>query len=461
MPTLAEIDLPDLEADASVPEIAVGEYEERLRATAARLRAAQLDVLLVYADREHSANLAFLTGIEPRFEEALLVLDADGGRTLLVGNEGLGYLPDPGLRIATAVFQDFSLLGQPRGASRPLRAILAGCGVGAGRAIGCVGWKWYDPRLVEGGERALDLPSYIADTVRSLAGDGGRVVNAAALFADPRDGLRVRNSVTQLALFEHAAGVASRAVGAAVRAIRPGVSEREVARAFDADGLPLSCHPMVSFGDKTRRGLSSPGDGRARIGDAYTLAFGVWGGLSARAGFVVADAAQLPPEVAAVYPRFAANFFAVMVAWYQAVRVGATGGEVVAAVEAQRDPALYDFALNPGHYLHLEEWLHSPFTAGDATPLPSGAAIQMDIIPVAKTAPCCANGEDGIALADRALRDEIARQRPGMWTRIQRRRRFMIETLGIALDESVLPLSAAPGWLAPYALSPRLAFVNR
>ncbi|HYE06639.1 MAG TPA: M24 family metallopeptidase [Planctomycetota bacterium] len=461
MPTLAEIDLPELECDAAVPQIGAGEYEERLRATAARLRPARLDVLVVYADREHAANLAFLTGVEPRFEEALLVLDADGRRTLLVGNECLGYLPDPALRIATAVFQDFSLLGQSRAASRPLRAILADCGVAAGRAIGCVGWKWYDPRLVEGGERALDLPSYIADTIRSLAGDRGRVVNAAGLFVDPRDGLRVRNSAAQLAVFEHAAGVASRGVGAAVRSIRPGASEREVARAFAADGLPLSCHPMVSFGDKAQRGLSSPGDGRARVGDAYTLAFGVWGGLSARAGFVVADATQLPREVADIYPRFAANFFAVMVAWYQAVRVGATGGEVVAAVEAARDPALYDFALNPGHYLHLDEWLHSPFIAGDATPLPSGVAIQMDIIPAAKVAPCCANGEDGIALADRELREAIARERPAMWTRIQRRRRFMIETLGIALDESVLPLSAAPGWLAPYALSPRLAFVNR
>ena len=30
-----------------------------------------LDQLVVYADREHSANLSYLTGFDPRFEEAL------------------------------------------------------------------------------------------------------------------------------------------------------------------------------------------------------------------------------------------------------------------------------------------------------------------------------------------------------------------------------------------------------
>ena len=35
------------------------------------------DRLVVYADREHSANLSFLTGFDPRFEEALLVVGTD------------------------------------------------------------------------------------------------------------------------------------------------------------------------------------------------------------------------------------------------------------------------------------------------------------------------------------------------------------------------------------------------
>src|SRR4051812_3343543 len=113
MAGLVELDPPAQDADATAPILPIAEHEDRLRATVARMRAARLDALVVYGDREHSANLAFLTGVEPRFEEALLVLDARGGRALLVGNECLGYAPDPALGIAIALFQDFSLLGQP------------------------------------------------------------------------------------------------------------------------------------------------------------------------------------------------------------------------------------------------------------------------------------------------------------------------------------------------------------
>ncbi len=48
------------------------------------------DRLVVYADREHSANLAFLTGFDPRFEEAVLILGPAGDPAILVGNECYG-----------------------------------------------------------------------------------------------------------------------------------------------------------------------------------------------------------------------------------------------------------------------------------------------------------------------------------------------------------------------------------
>jgi hypothetical protein len=47
-----------------------------------------------------------------------------------------------------------------------------------------------------------------------------------------------------------------------------------------------------------------------------------------------------------------------------------------------------------------------------------------------------------------------------MWSRIQLRRAFMRDALGIRLDESVLPFSNTPGWLAPYALEPARIFVR-
>src|SRR5258706_1026730 len=130
MSVLRAIELPDFGRAARRPELPPALYTQRLRAAAARAAGAGLDCLVVYADREHSASLAYLTGFDPRFEEALLLLGAVGRKRLLVGNECSGYLPDAELGIAWELFQDFSLPGQIRDASRPLAAILSGFGIG-------------------------------------------------------------------------------------------------------------------------------------------------------------------------------------------------------------------------------------------------------------------------------------------------------------------------------------------
>src|SRR5262249_25323967 len=196
-------------------------------------------------------------------------------------------------------------------------------------------------------------------------------------------------------------------VRAAVEHLRPGVEEQELERHFYPAGLTLSCHSMVSFGDKARRGLSSPSERAARLGDTFAMAFGLKGALNARAGGVVRGPDELSAGLRQFYAAFAANYFDVVSTWYEHVRVGACAGDVFAAVEAKRDARLYRFAVNPGHYLHLDEWVHSPFAPGSRTMLRSGAALQMDIIPISAGPFCYLNGEDGIALPDEALRNGI------------------------------------------------------
>jgi len=418
------------------------------------MAARSLDVLIVYADREHSANLEFLTGFDPRFEEALLLVAKSGDRLLLAGNECMGYLPDERLDIRVELLQELSLLGQPRGESRTLRQIVSEFGVGRGVQVGCVGWKYFGATLGEPPATAIEIPSYIVDVVRDLTGEPSRVRNATDLLMDPDTGARVENSASQLARFECAAALTSEGVRSALEHVRPGVEEREVERHFHPAGLTLSCHSMVSFGDKAKRGLSSPSSTVARLGDTFTMAFGLKGALNARAGIVGHGPEDLSPELRQFYPAFAANYFDVVSTWYEHVKVGACAGDVFDAVEAKRDSALYRFAVNPGHYLHLDEWVHSPFTRGSRTILRSGAALQMDIIPISVGPFCYINGEDGIALANEGLRSEIASTFPAMWSRIQLRRAFMTKVLGIRLDESVLPFSNTPGWIPPYALEP-------
>jgi hypothetical protein len=218
---------------------------------------------------------------------------------------------------------------------------------------------------------------------------------------------------------------------------------------------------MISFGDKARRGLASPSDRRARLGDACTIAFGVQGALTCRAGVIAHGERDLPEDIRKFYPRFAANYFQVTAAWYEQVRVGVLARRVVRAVEASRDKALFRLAVNPGHYLHLDEWVHSPFTKSSTVVLQSGMMLQMDIIPLSLGPFCTTNAEDGVVLVDEFLRQRLQREFPEMWRRMQARRRFMHEELGIDLHESVLPVSNTAGWLPPFALVLERAFTKR
>ncbi|MFN8447668.1 MAG: hypothetical protein U0521_03495 [Anaerolineae bacterium] len=84
-------------------------------------------------------------------------------------------------------------------------------------------------------------------------------------------------------------------------------------------------------------------------------------------------------------------------------------------------------------------------------------ALQVDVIPATGTNYYTSNIEDGIALADEALRAAFAEQYPEAWGRIQARRAFMRDALGITLKPEVLPFSNIPAYLPPFVLSPRRA----
>jgi hypothetical protein len=159
--------LPSFGLARTFPDIPTELYQARLARTVERLRAEGQDALVVYADREHCANMAYLTGFDPRFAEALLLLSSEGRRKLFVGNECLGYLPDTqALGLEVELFQEFSLMGQPRNASRPLREIFRDFGLGHAQCIGCAGWKYFGEHLLPGGPQALDAPAYLADLLR-------------------------------------------------------------------------------------------------------------------------------------------------------------------------------------------------------------------------------------------------------------------------------------------------------
>ncbi|MFN7831032.1 MAG: hypothetical protein ACK5Q2_03505, partial [Bacteroidota bacterium] len=147
-------------------------------------------------------------------------------------------------------------------------------------------------------------------------------------------------------------------------------------------------------------------------------------------------------------------YFRAVARWYSHIGIGVTGGELYDIIHDEIGDPFFGVHLNPGHYIHLDEWVSSPVFSGSDIRLRSGMAIQVDVIPATGSAYHTSNIEDGIALADEALRREIAEKYPETWARIQARRRFMEEEIGIRLKPEVLPFSNIPAYLPPYMLSP-------
>jgi len=130
----------------------------------------------------------------------------------------------------------------------------------------------------------------------------------------------------------------------------------------------------------------------------------------------------------------------------------------VAQLIADRLPyEKFGIFLNPGHLIHLDEWVSSPIYTDSDIPLQSGMVMQADVIP---SSPVYSSTrvEDGLVLADSTLRQQIASAYPDCYARCQQRRQFMAAVLGIELAEEVLPLSNIPGIVPPFFLAPETIF---
>jgi hypothetical protein len=447
-PRLALIDLPEFGRPDIRPELPVGRYPERVEALRARMAERGYDRVVVWADREHSAGIAFLTGFDPRFEEAILVVGAGDDPAILVGNECFGMAGAAPLSMRRHLLQDLSLPSQPRDRSRPLAQLLGDEGIRPGARVGVVGWKTYTDR------ETIEAPAFLVDELRRLVGPGGLVESASDLLIDPADGLRVINDVDQLAMFEWAACQTSTGIRRLLGGLRPGMTEREAVRLLDWNGSPLSCHLMLSSGTRATLGLLSPGDRVIERGDRFTVAFGIWGALNCRAGFVIEEAAELPKDARDYVDRLVGPYFTAIAEWYGALQVGVTGGELQAIIDRRLGDPFFGIFLNPGHQIHLDEWVNSPIYPGSTIPLRSGMALQVDVIPATGGPYFTTNIEDGIAIADEGLRHDFARGYPEAWMRIQARRTFMAGSLGIELHPDVLPFSNLPAYLPPFLLRP-------
>ncbi|WP_127587501.1 hypothetical protein [Paenibacillus koleovorans] len=454
-----EIEWPEFGGGEAISYASIDEYEERITRAKERMKEHGLTHLVVYADREHFANVTYLAGLDPRFEEALLIVARTGTPLLLVGVECVGYLPISPLyragRLRTECYPTFSLMNISRQGGRKLSEIFSEEGIGSDSRIGCAGWKYYSEEEHPGGAHALDCPSYIADTLRSLAGYEN-VTNAAALFIDPDRGLRTSCSAAEIAYFEYTNVLASEGMKRVLLGIREGMTDHELLKRAEYSGEPLGSHMTLKAGGN-RIGLSSARGEIVTRGLPLSSNICYWGSNICRVGWVAESADDLPEEARGYIDDFAGPFYEAMGEWLGLLQVGARAGDFVQLVGDRLPAERFGIKLNPGHLIHLDEWISSPFYPASDIRLRSGMVIQLDVIPKSPVYGST-RMEEGYVLADSALQTELGERFPAMYARCLKRRYFMREMLGIRLHEDVLPLSNIPGIVVPFLLEPRSIF---
>lgn len=454
---LSAVSLPEIELPRDLPVVPAETYAARVQAVYAAMEARGLDAVVVYGDREHFANTSYLTGFDPRYEESIMILVPGQTPRLIVGNESVTYAKSTPYPVDVVRLSKFSLVGQPDPGDITLSARLLESALNdpAVQRVGLVGWKYWTGT---GTELWTEVPHFIVTEIQSLVAS---VENATDMFVHPDHGLRIENDVDQIAYFEFAASHASAAMLRVLKDIKPGMTELEASALMRPIMLPFNYHPtMLAGAEHTSWGVASPGGRVLEVGDPMSAGLGYWGSNTARSGFLVESADQLPEGVQDYVEKLVAPYWETATAWYESIRIGMTAGELYEITASRIGDDFYGVFLNPGHFIHLDEWPSSPVTKDSTTVFRSGNAIQIDIIPGTGTAYHTSQIEDGIVLADEALRTEIELQYPAMWARVQQRRAMLKDVFGIELHEEVLPLSNTAGYLPPFWLAPHLAMTK-
>ena len=143
------------------------------------------------------------------------------------------------------------------------------------------------------------------------------------------------NEVEQIAAFEWAACQTSDGVRRVLTGLTAGHDRARVRAPARVERLTLVV-PSDAHGRCSERssGLLSPGDRPIERGDPFTIAFGIWGALNCRAGFVVEDATELDADTQDYVERLVAPYFEAVADWYEALHVGQVGGELQRIVDA-------------------------------------------------------------------------------------------------------------------------------
>ncbi len=454
---LKQVDEPEKDCSGSPVALTDKTINERKHKVLQAMKWRDLDQLIIYGDVEHGSNFEYLTGYFTRFEEGLLIINRDGDMTLVLGNENLNKASKSRCEANCVHVSLFSLPNQPNRADKTLKELLVEAGIRKNTRIGLAGWKLFTS-TVENNKRCFDLPVYIVDTIRDIVGDNKLITNETDLFIG-ENGVRTINNANEIAHYEYGASLASDCMLDAMNMLDEGVSELELGDKLVRYGQHTSIVTIAAGGPRYIRGNMFPTDNRIKKGDTVSLTVGYRGGSSSRAGYAVGKEDELPEDVRDYISVIAAPYFAAYAKWLESISIGMKGKELFSVIDEVLPRSVFGWHLCPGHLTAEEEWLSSPVYENSAEEIKSGMIFQIDIIPSVQGYGGV-SAESTVALAGGDLKKDIKEQYPEMWDRMMTRRKYLRNVLGIAVSEDILPMCSTVGYLRPFLLDKRRAFVK-
>ncbi|HLQ39538.1 MAG TPA: M24 family metallopeptidase [Tetragenococcus sp.] len=442
---------PPEQEEAVLVELTDATMLKRKAQVLAKMTENQLDVLAIYADLEHGDNFEYLTGFTPRFEEALLLLHQDGKAYCLLGNETLRMEAYSRLPFKAILASHFSLPNQPFTAEENFSKLLAQAEITEDKRVGLVGWKLFNSKI-KNYQRLTDFPAFIAEAFVELVHERSRLINATALFIDPDQGIRTHNNANEVAHYAYGQVLASNGILACLTDLELGKKEIELANVLESEGQRNTVVTICSTGQRFKNANVYPSLQEVCLGDRFSMTVGYKGGLVSRAAYAVRKEEEIKGSKKNYLQEVAKPYFAAIVTWLSSIQIGMTGGQLYDLMEEVVPQGEYGWHLNPGHLVADEEWLSSPIFPDSTIPFKSGMMLQLDLI-LAVTGFSGANAENGIALADQNLRQDIQNNYPQIWQQIEKRRAYIQDEIGLKLAEEVLPLSNTVAYFTPLLLN--------
>jgi len=440
---------PQLDKDVLPVQLTDETMDIRKASLLKKMQADNFDAVVIYADLEHGGNFEYFTGFVPRFEEALLVIHQSGEAYLVLGNENLNKVPFARIAATAVHLPHFSLPNQPMETALSVPAILKQTKLEQAASIGLIGWKNFTSQH-DDNAALYDLPYFLVDGLKQAAPEAS-FKNAAYLMIG-ENGLRTTNNANEIAHYEFGAMLAGNCILNAMDQLAVGKSEMEIGAYLNDFGQTPSVVTIMATGARFEKANLYPTGKKIQLGDRISMTSGYKGGLQSRGGYAVHTSEELPEAEQDYLDRVAKPYFNAVKTWFETIAIDMPGADLYDKIEEVLPKEQYGWHLNPGHLCADEEWLASPIYPDSSEKIKSGMLFQFDIIP-SVPGYSGASCEGGVVLADEHLRAVIQNEYPEMWSRMQARRSYLIEEIGIQLSEEVLPMSNAAAYYRPFFLN--------